>query len=1238
MITVLFLSQEKIVETPSAYIPMDRRQALVRNETLPDRTVGAALFADISGFTPLTAALLQAYGPKRGPEELTRQLNLIYDALVAEAHRFGGSVIAFSGDAITCWLDGDDGLRAVACGLAMQVAMGQFAALQIPQAGTIALAMKAAVATGPVRRFKIGDPQVHYIDVLAGATLDRMAAAEHHAEKGEVVISPEVVAAIGNRVEMADWREEEGQRYGVVARLRENFQAQESAAFLSPAAIDEALSEEQTRPWLLPPVYERLRAGKGDFLAELRPAVALFLSFSGIDYDSDEAAGQKLDAYIQWVQNILIRYEGYLLQLTIGDKGSYLYSAFGAPVAHEDDAVRAVSAALELRNLPPTLAYIQEVRIGISQGQMRTGAYGGSRRRTYGVLGDEVNMAARLMQAAKPGQILVKDTTWLATGNTFNGENLPPFKVKGKIEPVNAYSVSGISAQQAIHLQEPAYALPMVGRETELKLIEEKLDQMLAGHGQVVAIVAEAGMGKSRLVAEVIRLAAERRLVGYGGECQSYGTNVSYLVWQPIWRSFFNLDPAWGLEEQVRELESQLELIDPGLAQRLPLLGSVLNLSIPDNELTKTFDAKLRKTSLESLLVDCLRASAKVAPLLLVLEDCHWLDPLSHDLLEVIGRAIVDLPVLIVMAYRPLQLERLKEARLEKLPYFTEIPLLDFTPQEAELLIGLKLKQFFGDQDQAPPALVERITERAQGNPFYIEELLNYLQDQHFNPNDIEALDQLDLPTSLHSLILSRIDQLTEHQKSTIKVASVIGRLFEASWLWGMYPDLGNPEQIKKDLEALSRVDLAPMDKPEPELTYIFKHIVTQEVAYESLPYATRARLHEQLGNYIERAYSSRLDRFVNLLAFHYDRSENESKKREYLRKAGEAAQEDYNNEAAIDYYQRVLPLLPLPQQVSILRKLGEVEQLVGHWKEAEAYFQRAITLAEQLGDQSAQTWCEVAMGRLLWRQSQYSEALARLERARTVFDELGDKAGVGQVLHEEGLLAAVQGNLEQARALWEKSLIIRQELDDTANIANMLNNLAIVARNQGDHSESRQLNEQALELRYKLGDKRDIAKSLNNLGEVLTDIGEYEMALTQLEVAVDLQREIGDRWELANALHTLANATRNQGDYVKSLAIYRESLTMLWEMGERWMLAYVLEDMGGLAALQGQAARAVQLVGAAAALREETGSSRSPAEQEMLNEMLAPARQALDDGATIEAEGRAMSLARAVEYARSEQ
>ncbi len=192
----------------------------------------------------------------------------------------------------------------------------------------------------------------------------------------------------------------------------------------------------------------------------------------------------------------------------------------------------------------------------------------------------------------------------------------------------------------------------MVGRESELALIDERLTQVAAGHGQIVGITGEAGIGKSRLLAEALGHAIRCGLRAYSGDAQSYGMNASYLVWHNIWWNFFDLDPIGTIDEHSAALERQLKRIKPQLARRLPLLGAVLNLPLPDNDLTRSFDARLRKMSLEALLVDCVWAQARETPLLLVLEDCQWMDALSHDLLEAIGRAIANLPVLIVMAYR----------------------------------------------------------------------------------------------------------------------------------------------------------------------------------------------------------------------------------------------------------------------------------------------------------------------------------------------------------------------------------------------------------------------------------------------------------------------------------------------------------------------------------------------------------------------------------------------------------
>ena len=536
------------MESLYAYIPTDRRYALARGVDLPDHPTGAALFADISGFTPLTEALVQALGTQRGPEELSRWLNEVYDALLSEVENYRGSVISFSGDAITCWFDDhriedldrpatiSSAFRATACALAMQKTIQRFSQVDIPGAGIVALAIKVVITVGPARRFLIGDPTIQLVDVLAGETLYRLDAGEHHAQRDEVLLDRQAVAALGETIEASEWREdsETGERFAVASRLDADVKPDPW-----PRLDANALSNALLKSWLLPPVYDRLMNGMGEFLTELRPTVALFLRFAGIDYDVDPEAQSKLDTYLQAVQRILTRYDSYLMQLTIGDKGSHFYVSFGAPLAHEDDAIRALAAALELRDLQ--MDFISEVQIGVSQGLTRTGACGGIFRRTYSTIGDAVNMAARLMQNAPLGQVLVNQNIRKATLDNFTWEELPPLLVKGKSLPVTVLRLIDVQERHGIRLHEPKYALPMVGRAVELALVEKKLDLALRGHGQIVGITAEAGMGKSRLLAEVIRLAKGRNVLGYGGECQSYGTSTTYLVWQDIWRGFFNL-------------------------------------------------------------------------------------------------------------------------------------------------------------------------------------------------------------------------------------------------------------------------------------------------------------------------------------------------------------------------------------------------------------------------------------------------------------------------------------------------------------------------------------------------------------------------------------------------------------------------------------------------------------------------------------------------------------------------
>lgn len=1220
------------MDSPLAYLPMDRRQALARQDNLPDRTQGAALFADIAGFTPLTETLVQELGAQRGAEELTRFLNLIYDAVIDEVHRFGGSVIAFAGDAITCWFDGDDGWRATTAALTMQAAMRPFATLTTPGGAIVSLTMKAAVATGPARRFLVGDPAVRVLDALAGETLVRLAAAENCANKGEVIVDGATLAAL-DHAQIGD-RHRDPQRAEEFAVV---------AALLTPAPptpwpmLDlTTFPTAEVRPWLLPAVYERLHRGLGSFLAELRPTVALFLRFAGIDYDADEQAGAKLDAYVRWVQSVVARYDCTLIDLNIGDKGSYLYINFGAPQTHENDAERAAATALALRTPPAPLAFIGDVQIGISQGRMRAGAYGSASHRTYGVLGDEVNLAARLMMAAAPGQILVSESAHPPMASRFLFDTLPPLRVKGKRQPVAVYALTGERRSPSPHLASPMHALPMIGRAAELGIARQKVAQAATGHGQVIGIGGEAGIGKSRLASALLASAQAQGFAIYRGECESYGVNSSYLVWHSIWRGLFGIDPGWPPERQLQRLTAQMRAVDPALLLRLPLLGMVLQLEIPDNDLTASLDARLRKAAREGLLADCLAAAARRQPLLIVLEDCQWLDPLSHDLLEALAHAIATLPVLFVYLFRPFEQERLRAARVSKLPQHTLIELSAFDAREVAAFVLAKIAQLAGDEVHVPPALVDRIAARAEGNPFFLGELINYLHLQGTDFGNPAALDHIALPDSVQRLVLSLVDRFSERQKIMVKVASVIGRVFRAAWLWGVYPQLGDPTRVHRDLETLRRQELLLPAPGEPELTYFFRQMITQGVTYESLPFAVKSALHEQIGAFLEVTYADALDSMFDLLAFHYDRSQNIVKRRLYLRRAGEAAQALYANDTAIDYFTRVLPLLRPEERPDVLLRAGQVLELIGRWGDAAERYLETLAESEALGDHAVQAQAQIALGELERKQGRYAAAAEWYARAYAVAGAHVDQPGLAKALICQGTLAAQQGDYAAAATYYARSLTIRRELDDPLNVAAVLNNMAIVAQFEGDYARSQRFHEEALAIRRKVGNTWAIAMSLNNLGSTLLDRRDYTAADAYLAEALTIQRTIGDKWAIANALNNLGNVRRDLGEFDAAHELYAESLALNHALGDRRALAYLIEDIGLLAVGRGEYARALRLVGAAAALRAAISSPLSPSEQETLEERLQSAHTVVGDAAAaLLAEGQAWSLAQAVAYAR---
>jgi predicted ATPase/class 3 adenylate cyclase len=1171
-----------------AYLPTDRRHALARGETLPDRTRGAALFADVSGFTPLTEALLNELGPRRGAEELTRQLNLVYAALIAEVDRFGGSVITFGGDAITCWFEEKEEagskteeepsssllppssarLRAIACALAMQIAMKQFAAVTTPSGQTVTLAMKAAVAAGPARRFIVGDPGIQLMDALAGATLQRMAEAEHHARRGEVVASEEAVTP---EMLVAEWRagEARGQRFAVVGGLTREVDA---APWPAPTAH---LPESILRTWLLQAVFERAREGQDDFLAELRPAHVLFMRFGGIDYDADPEAGDKLDRFIRWAQGLLDKdiYKGTLLQIIIGDKGSYIYAAFGAPNAHDDDADRMTAAALELRRAPQALPFVDSVQLGLSQGRMRVGPYGGPSRRTYGMLGDVVNLAARLMARAEPGEILASQAVAAVVQQRYQLEELGPVQLKGKTGAVAAFRIVGerqFSRQRSLAF----FTHPLVGRDAELQKLSSALEALLAGRGQLLRLEGGVGLGKSHLAAEFTHRASQRGVSVAVGDCHSTRQESAYSPWRQIFRSLisdFGLqildwdDPNLDQPSAVSQLQSAIGT-NPSWLIRLPLLGDLLGLDLPDNATTAAFDPRLRQEALFALAVDMLREWAARRPLLILLEDVHWMDEASLGLALALGRVAAQFPVLLMVVHRPpAQADALILPELNRLPNYHELLLDELSLSGIAELVSHRLA------GPIAPLALALIHARAQGNPFFTEELVGNLReaqrlqrradgqwnladalvgalrdanclikdaDGHWQLAPAASLSAvaLELPDSVQGMVLARMDRLPEQHKSTLKVASVIGRAFGFDVLRTAHPAHPAPDHLQDQLTTLEQRDFTRLEAPPPQLAYTFKHNATQEVAYDTLLEAQQRELHRAVGNVLERFQPEAVEQ----LAYHFVRGGPEARDKAlvYLDKAARKAQREYANETALSYYAQALALEGRWEwrkgQVEILHILGRRE-------DEQAALRALETDTTAPAFEAAYLW-----GKYHEAVGDYAAAQAAVERALAA--GLSPARGLPQL----GLIARRQGNYEGAKARYHEALDVLQDERPEARIET-LNGLSIVHRQQGHFDEARVCAQQALTLSQASGNRRGEGEALNGLGATAFYQRKFAEATSYHEQALKLRREIGDRAGEGSSLYNLAIAVGEAGDNAKALDYFHATLALQQAIGNRW-------------------------------------------------------------------------------------
>ncbi len=886
-----------------AYIPEDRRISLARGVPLAERTSGTALMADLSGFTALARALATELGSTRGADELTRQLNAVYGATIAEVQRARGSVICFSGDAITCWFDGDDGLRGVSCGLALQRAMDAFRDVRTPKGTRIPLALKVGVSRGGVRRFAVGAPEIQRIDLIAGRTIDRVSAVQASARAHEVAVASEFESH--PEMSLGDARQTEipGETARVVLAVR-------AAGSLSPLREieDVSLPDEVVRPWLLAPVFDRLRGGYGEYLAELRPTTALFVRFADVDFDADASSVARVDAFTTWVQRVVARYGGTVLSVTSGDKGNNLYASFGAFRVHEDDATRAVSAALALRDPPEELFFAKPLQIGISRGQMRVGAYGSATRRTFGALGDETNMAARLMQHAGAGEILVSARVARGAEVSHAFDDRGTILVKGLAAAVQVFSPR--ARTQAVPR---AAAGESIGRDDARRRLRGAVDAVALGtEGRVLIVEGDAGIGKSRMLDDLAAHTESRGLRVLRGGARSVDGSVPYFAWRPVFAQLCDVaDPTLDVRERTNRVAAR---VGPDVARQraLPLLAAVLPIAVDENAHTAQLSDSLRATRTLDALLSIVSDAASERPLAIVLDDAHAFDDSSAALCGLVARSPVR--CVQILAQRPVESGSLDlRAALRSATHVVHERLEPLEEQQIASVVARRL-----GAEALSAALSTFLQERAQGNPFVAEELGWSLRDrgalrEHNGRLDWDsesrARETFDVPDGVMGLVQSRIDRLPMAPLVVLKSASVLGMTFDLEAVCAAQPDGAERERVRGDLLELARADVLAIDSGAGPESYSFRHVITQRVTYDLLVRDQQREIHARVANWMQARPDADDPAVVARLAHHWGRADDVPRETAYLERAGEFALRAGAYRQAVSHFERLVEI-----------------------------------------------------------------------------------------------------------------------------------------------------------------------------------------------------------------------------------------------------------------------------------------------------------------------------------------
>jgi class 3 adenylate cyclase/tetratricopeptide (TPR) repeat protein len=814
-----------------------------------------------------------------------------------------------------------------------------------------------------------------------------------------------------------------------------------------------------------------------------------------------EEVHQIMDGCFKILMDEIHKYEGTINQFT----GDGVMALFGAPVAHEDHAQRACYTALSVQKamgeygekLKKDTGVDFKMRVGLNSGPVVVGSIGDDLRMDYTAIGDTTNLAARMESMARPGSILVSLNTHRLVRDYFEFRFLGKVEVKGKEEPQEAYELIKPSEIETRIEASVAKGLTMfVGRENSMAALTEAYDKAKARFGQVVGVVGEAGVGKSRLLLEFRDRLPQAEFEYLEGRCLHYAGSMPYLPILDILRSQFEIkEDDWERAVKKKIAEKVTEL-DIKLEGSIPSFQELLSLKVDDEGYLRLEPQQKRERIFEAVR-DLLVRKSQDKPLVIVVEDLHWVDKTSEDFLDYLIGWIANTQILLVLIYRPEYTHQWGSKS-----YYNRIGLDQLTTKSSAELVQAIL-----EGSEVEPELKELVLTRAAGNPLFMEEFTQSLLEN----GSIErrgdryvlsrAPSDMRVPDTIQGIIASRIDRLEDSLKRIMQVASVIGREFAFRILQTI---TGMREELKSDLLNLQGLEFIYEKRLFPELEYIFKHALTQEVAYNSLLLRNRKEIHEKIGRAIELIYSERLEEFYEMLAHHYVLSDNSQK--------------------AVDY-------LALANQ-----KAAGVNAL----QEAKAYFDKAVKILDTLPDTKPNQERRISLlvnqwfiFQLLLKFSEYYDLLTRYEAMATGLD---NQALLGAFYARRGACEWWFGYLDQAVKTLTKAAELCEATGEQENAGFSYMTLQWSYLWKGDFAQVITLKEAALSVPSKQFSHRPYVLALTGASWAYSHMGSWDSAVIEAQNGLRTAEEQANTSLISFAAFAISVAHTLRGDLSKAL------------------------------------------------------------------------------------------------------